>query len=138
MYKRQDVYWNQLSDAQLALIESYGMRRYFTEPYRYEPFPGKETFTYELIIPGGSWQNHLDISWPGMEEGACEEHFTTAWISSHASEREPYSGWKLWGWFDEETLVALTVTDPDGNRITQVILRVTPTEDGYTIEELAE
>lgn len=135
----QDVYWNQLSEAQLKQIEQFGLRRWHSEPVIFTPFPGRTVFEYEIVVDGKNYvTDRLDIAWPDWTEESHREHIFTFNVVSAAGMKNPFHGWKIVGWFDKPTIMTLTVTSAEGEVLREDVVWVTPTEDGYQIRVMNE
>ena len=133
----QDAHWNNLTQEEIALIKNYVTTR--REYESYTPFPGKQTFSYEIKMEGSYTARHqLLVDYDGKTEQDEAEHFFTMFILSGANVEPTYHGWEITGWFDEPTELTLTVTDRDGAILRQDVLLITPTEDGYQIDILEQ
>lgn len=133
----QDVYWDQLSEAERQQIEQVGLRRWFSEPFSF--FPGKKVFQYDIVVDGAHTDyDRLDIDWSGRTDETQREHIITLITMSAAGVQDPYHGWEIIGWFDEPTRMTLTVTNQDGVVIRRDVILITPTEDGYQIDVIDE
>lgn len=134
----QDAHWKNLTEEELALIESYG---YSTErPEKQNPFfPGKKTFTYDLILEGKNTNGHcLTVSYKDQAVQGKDEHLIIAFVVSSAYADSPSHGWSVMGWFDEPTILMLTVTDKEDTVVLKQTLLIIPTEDDYKINILWE
>lgn len=130
----QDAHWNNLTEEELALIESYG---YSTEhPEKGNPFfPGKKTFVYDVILAGENTSgNTMTATYKGQAKQGNDEHLLTAFVVSTYMTDSPFYGWRIRGWFDKPTFLTLTVTDRNGKRIQRDVILIIPTEDGYKIK----
>lgn len=133
----QDAYWNKLTDEEIALVEYRVVTRQEYESYT--PFPGKQTFSYEISMEGSYTQrNQLSIDYEGATEQDLAAHFSIINILSAAEAETAFHGWEIIGWVEEPTELTLTVTNKAGTIIRQVVLFVTPTETGYQIDILKE
>lgn len=133
----QDAYWDDLTEAEIALVKYRVVTRQKYEGYT--PFPGKQTFTYELIMDGHYMSSDgLTVEYNGKEVGGKDEHLLIANVLSASYADPPYHGWHLTGWFDEPTKMTLTVTDKDGNVIRREVILITPIEDNYQIDILEQ
>ena len=131
----QDVYWNRLTAEEKALIKSYGCSREEKFHGSLSVFPGKQTFSYELIMDGRDTSGHrLSVDYPGKTEQGKDAHITIFYIMSVTTAENPVHGWGITGWFDEPTELILAVTDRDGNLVRQEHLMITPHKDGYQID----
>lgn len=132
----QDAHWNNLTEEELALIESYG---YSTEhPKTGSPFfPGKNTFDYDIILAGENTSgNCLTVTYKGQAQQGNDKHLITVFVVSTHMADSPFYGWRIMGWFDKPTILTLTVTDKNGKRNHKEIILVIPTEDGYKIKTI--
>ena len=135
----EDVFWNGLTEAQRQQIQQFGLRRWLYKPVAFTPFPEKEVFQYEILVDGPNYgSDRLEIHWPGRTDENQSANIVTVWIASVAGMKNPYHGWEITGWFDEPTELTLTVTDKDSAIIRQDVLLITPAEDGYQIDILAQ
>ena len=135
----QDVYWNQFSQAQLKQIEQFGLRRWYEDPLSHSIFPGKRIFSYSLMLDGKElFKDYLTVEYNGKVVEGKDEHLCIAIGVSGAFVDDPKHGWAIMGWFEEPTVLTLTVTHKDGFVIRQEVILVTPTEDGYQIEVIKQ
>lgn len=135
----QDVYWNQLSEAQLKQIEQFGLRRWHSDPLSHSIFPGKRIFSYSLMLDGKEqYEDYLTVEYNGNTVQGKDNHLAIAQSISASFVDNPKHGWAVMGWFDEPTILTLTVRHKDGFVIGQEVILVTPTEDGYQIEVMKQ
>ena len=135
----QDVYWNQLSQAQLKQIEQFGLRRWHSDPLSHSIFPGKRIFSYSLMLDGKEqYEDYLTVEYNGNTVQGKDNHLAIAQSISASFVDNPKHGWAVMGWFDEPTILTLTVRHKDGFVIRQEVILVTPTEDGYQIEVMKQ
>lgn len=131
----RDVYWNRLTEEEKTLIHSYGCTREDQEQGTFSPFPGKQTFSYEVVVDGSyTSSNNLTVDYSGKKIQKKDDHVAVFGIISASAVQKPYHGWNVVGWFAEPTELTLTVTDRDGNLVRQDRLLVTPLENGYQID----
>ena len=135
----QDVYWNQLSEEQLKQIEQFGLRRWFSDPLSNSIFPGKRIFSYSLMLDGKElYEDYLTVEYNGKAVQGKDDHLAIAQSVSTAFADDPKHGWAVMGWFEEPTILTLTVTQKDGYVIRQEVILVTPTGNGYHIEVIKQ
>ena len=133
----QDAYWNNLTDEEIAMVKYRVVTRQEYEGYT--PFPGKQTFSYEIKMEGSYTQrNQLSIDYEGATEQDRAAHFSIMNILSATDSESAFHGWEITGWIEKPTELTLTVTNQAGTIIRQVVLFVTPTETGYQIDILKE
>lgn len=135
----QDAHWNNLTEEELALIESYGVVRRTWDPNEVGIFPGKQTFSYELTVDGpNTFSDGLTVEYGGREVTGKDEHVLVARVQSGSDTDPPFHGWYLMGWFDRPTKMTLTVTDKDGNVIRREVIVISPLVEGYDIRVLEQ
>lgn len=129
----QDAHWYNLTEEELALIESYG---YSTEhPEKGNSFfPGKKTFSYDVILQGEKPSGYyLSATYKGQTQQGNDQHLITATVVSTPLAASPFYGWCIMGWFDKPTVLTLTVADKSGNVIHREVIWVIPTKSDYQI-----
>ena len=134
----QDAHWNNLTEEELTLIESYG---YSTEhPEKGNPFfPGKKTFAYDVIFEGENTSgNTMTATYKGQVQQGNDKHLITAFVVSTYMADSPIYGWRIMGWFDKPTILTLTVMDKNNAVVHKQTLLIIPTEDDYKIKILWE
>ena len=134
----QDAYWDDLTEEEIALVEHWVMT---PDEYQnsFAPFPGKQTFSYEIKMEGSyTQQNQLSIDYEGATEQDRAAHFSIMNILSAAGSESTFHGWEITGWLDKPTRLTLTVTSRDGSVLRRDVLLITPTEDGYQIDLLEQ
>lgn len=135
----QTPYWRNLTEEELALIESMGYSRGCPEPEENDYFPGHRIFRYTVKMgPQEARDYVLEITYNDQkirsgEDQVKDEHFNIQldfWMEFVQTETHAYSGWSIVGWFDEQTEITLSVYDGE-ELVRQEVLLITPSEDRY-------
>ena len=128
-----DVYWEKLTEEELALIESYGLTRK-GEPRDPAAFQQWEKFHHQVLL-GDKYKPEytLTVDYEGRTEQHQKEHLLIGKAGMGSGAEWRIIGWAIYGWFEKPTVLTLTVMDGEGNAVYQQRVLITPTEEGRQI-----
>lgn len=127
----QDVYWNQLSEEQQALLESYGLSRH-SESVR-DPNIHWERVTYAIyMMEDYKPEYNLRVEYEDRTQQESDYLFVSKCSMGLGAENRTI-GWTIRIYVEEPTVLRLTVVDGENNEILQRRILVTPTENGYLL-----
>ncbi len=127
----QDVYWNNLSEEERALIESYGLDRH-TEALR-DPSVHWERATYTIYMKDEYKPEYtLRVEYEGRTQQESDYLFVSKVNMGLGAENRTI-GWNIRIYVEEPTVLRFAVVDEEDNVIRQKRILVTPTENGYLL-----
>ena len=127
----QDAYWNNLTEEELAVIESYDLDR-FSETMR-DPNIHWERTTYLIyMMDDYKPEYNLRVEYEDRTQQESDYLFVSR-VNMGLGEECRTIGWSIRIYVEQPTVLCFTVVDGENNEILQKRILVTPTENGYLL-----
>lgn len=132
MVLAQDAHWNNLTEEELALIESFGVER--RSDWQRPDDVHWEYTTYAIFMMDDYKPEYiLTVTYDDETQKGENDHLYISKVSMGFGAENRIIGWNIRIWFDEPKVLIFTVTDEENNVIRQERVLFTPTEDGTWI-----
>ena len=128
----QDAHWNNLTEEELALIESYGVYR--RTDWQLPDDTNWERVTYAIYMMDDYRPEYkLTVSYDDKTQKDEDDYLRVSKCSMGFGTENRIIGWNIRIWFAEAKVLIFTVTDGENNVIRQERVLFTPTENGTWI-----
>ncbi|MBR4972371.1 MAG: hypothetical protein IKY59_05315 [Oscillospiraceae bacterium] len=128
----QDAHWNNLTEEELALIESYGISR--RSDWQLPDDVHWERTSYAIYMMDDYKPEYtLTVDYEDKTQKDEDDYLFISKLFMDNGAEYNVIGWNIRIWFDEPKVLIFTVTDGENNVIRQERVLFTPTEDGTWI-----
>lgn len=128
----QDAHWSNLTEEELALIESYGISR--RSDWQLPDDVHWERTTYAIyMMDDYQPEYNLTVDYEDKTQKDEDDYLFISKASMGFGADNHVIGWSIRIWFDEPKVLIFTVTDEENNVIRQERVLFTPTEEGTWI-----